>query len=86
LCVERKDGTARWEQLADLKESNPVEVADYDVSKNLHDAPDFFGGFHMFSRIAAASLRLSPRDTTRGPTTFGLKSLRAGMTASDWTK
>jgi hypothetical protein len=27
LCVEWKDGTTRWERLADLKESYPVEVA-----------------------------------------------------------
>jgi hypothetical protein len=27
LCVEWKDGTTSWEQLAELKESNPVEVA-----------------------------------------------------------
>jgi hypothetical protein len=27
--------------LADLKESNPVEVADYAATKNLHDEPDF---------------------------------------------
>jgi hypothetical protein len=27
LCVEWKDGTTSWEHLADLKESNPVEVA-----------------------------------------------------------
>jgi hypothetical protein len=39
LCVEWKDGTTSWERLADLKESNPVEVAEYAVSKNLLDAP-----------------------------------------------
>jgi hypothetical protein len=27
--------------LADFKDSNPVEVVDYDVCKNLHDAPAF---------------------------------------------
>jgi hypothetical protein len=39
LCVEWKDGTTSWEQLADLKESNPVEVAEYAATKNLHDEP-----------------------------------------------
>jgi hypothetical protein len=42
LCIEWKDGTTSWERLADLKESNPVEVVEYAVSKNLHDAPAFF--------------------------------------------
>jgi hypothetical protein len=41
LCVEWKDGTTSWERLVDLKESNPVEVAEYTVGKNLEDAPDF---------------------------------------------
>jgi hypothetical protein len=41
LCVEGKDGTTSWEHLADLKESNPVEVTEYAVAKNLLDAPAF---------------------------------------------
>ena len=28
LCVEWKDGSTSWERLADLKESNPLQVAD----------------------------------------------------------
>jgi hypothetical protein len=35
LCVEWKDGTTSWERITDLKESNPVEVAEYAVGKNL---------------------------------------------------
>jgi hypothetical protein len=41
LCVEWKDGTPSWERLTDLKESNPVEVAEYAATKNLHDEPTF---------------------------------------------
>jgi hypothetical protein len=41
LCVEWKDGTTSWERLADLKESNPVEVAEYAATKSLHDDPAF---------------------------------------------
>jgi hypothetical protein len=33
LYVEWKDGTTSWERLADLKESNPVEVAEYAATK-----------------------------------------------------
>jgi hypothetical protein len=39
LCVEWNYGTTSWELLADLKESNHVEVAEYEVSKNLRDSP-----------------------------------------------
>jgi hypothetical protein len=41
LFVELKDGTTSWERLADLKESNPVDVAEYATTKNLHDEPAF---------------------------------------------
>ena len=35
LCVEWKDGTTSWERLADLKESNPIEVSEYAVAHNI---------------------------------------------------
>jgi hypothetical protein len=41
LCVEWKDRTTSWERLADLKESNPVDVAEYAVGNNLEDTRDF---------------------------------------------
>jgi hypothetical protein len=41
FCVEWKDGTTSWERMADLKESNPVEVAENTVAKSFLDAPDF---------------------------------------------
>jgi hypothetical protein len=41
VCVKWKDGTTSWERLADLKEINPVEVAEYAATKNLHDEPAF---------------------------------------------
>jgi hypothetical protein len=39
--VEWKDGKTSWECLTDIKESNPVEVYEYAISNNFHDAPDF---------------------------------------------
>jgi hypothetical protein len=41
LNVEWKDGTTSWERLADLNKSNPVEVAEYAATKNLHHEPAF---------------------------------------------
>jgi hypothetical protein len=41
LCVEWKDGTTSWERLADLKERNPVEIAEYAATKSLLNTPDF---------------------------------------------
>jgi hypothetical protein len=41
LCIQWKDGTTSWERLADLKESNPVETAEYAVTRGIEDEPAF---------------------------------------------
>jgi hypothetical protein len=41
LCVEWKDGTTTWEPLSLLKESNPVEVAEYAKAHDLVKDPAF---------------------------------------------
>ena len=41
LCAEWKDGSTSWARLADLKESNPNEMAEYAVSHNTDDEPAF---------------------------------------------
>ena len=41
LCVLWKDGSTSWERLADLKESNPVECAEYAVTNKLTTQPAF---------------------------------------------
>ena len=41
LCIKWKDGNTSREPLVSLKESPPVEIAEYAVSRKLHDGPDF---------------------------------------------
>lgn len=41
LCVKWKDGTSSWERLADLKASNPVEVAEYEMASGISHEPAF---------------------------------------------
>jgi hypothetical protein len=41
LCVEWKDGSTSWERLANLKESNPVEVAEYATTHGKENEPAF---------------------------------------------
>ena len=41
LCVQWKTGEEQWVPLKDLKESNPVEVADYAKANGLTDEPAF---------------------------------------------
>jgi hypothetical protein len=41
LQVKWKDGTTTWVPLKDLKETNPVEVAEYAIANNIHQEPAF---------------------------------------------
>ena len=41
LCVQWKDESTSWERLADIKESYPVEVAEFAVSRGLEKTPAF---------------------------------------------
>ena len=41
LCVEWRDGSTDWVPLKELKESNPVQVAEYAVVNDLANLPAF---------------------------------------------
>jgi hypothetical protein len=79
LCVVWKDGTTSWERFADLKKSNPVEVAEYAATKNFHDEPAFAWWLHHVLKkqnriIAAATKRYHKRTHKFGiqvPNTWG---------------
>jgi hypothetical protein len=58
LCVEWKDVTTSWEHLADLKESNPVEVAEYAATKSFMNSPAFIWWPHMCFKSAPEVLLL----------------------------
>ena len=41
-CASKwRDGSTSWEKLSDLKESHPIEVAEYAVSQDIADEPAF---------------------------------------------
>eukprot|EP00980_Cylindrotheca_fusiformis_P025867 scaffold14744_cov71-Cylindrotheca_fusiformis.AAC.1 len=41
VCVQWKDGSTDWIALKDLKDSYPVELAEYAVNNKLHEEPAF---------------------------------------------
>ena len=41
LCIEWKDKLTSWERLSDMKESYPVEVAEYAEAVGISDEPAF---------------------------------------------
>jgi hypothetical protein len=86
LCVEWKDGTTSWERLADLKESNPVEVAEYAASNSFLNSPAFVWWAHMCFKSAPSLLPMCPSGITNGPTSLELNSQRTWMNVLDLTR
>ena len=41
LCVQWKDGSTNWISLKDIKNSFPIELADYAIANNIQDEPSF---------------------------------------------
>jgi hypothetical protein len=41
IQVTWDDGTSSWVPLSDIKESNPIELAEYAISRQIHDEPAF---------------------------------------------
>ena len=41
LCIKWRDGTTSWERLSEVKESNPVEVAEFAVAQGIDHEPAF---------------------------------------------
>ena len=41
LCVQWKGGSTEWVELKDLKESYPVQLAEYAVQNGIQDEPAF---------------------------------------------
>jgi hypothetical protein len=41
LCIQWKDGATSWERLTDVKESNPIEVAEHSVAQGIESEPAF---------------------------------------------
>jgi hypothetical protein len=80
LCVEWKDGTTIWECLVDLKESNPVEVAEYSAAMSLLDTPDYvWWAPHVLkkrNRIIASVTKRYHKRTHK----FGIEVPKTGMT------
>jgi hypothetical protein len=41
VCCQWKDGSTSWENFADLKDSHPLETAEYAVTKGIDHKPAF---------------------------------------------
>ena len=59
LLVKLRDGYDQWVPLEILKETIPIEVSEFDTSRDIADEPAFSGGFHIPSGKEVASLLMS---------------------------
>ena len=62
LEVEYADGSTSWVPLKDLKESNPIETAEFAVSRNIQDEPAFaWWVTHILRKRSAIIKRVNTR-------------------------
>ena len=71
LCILWKDGSTSWESLKDIKDSNPVELAEYAVAHEIHNEPAFRWWVHHTLRkrdriIKKVKARMSRKNLSLG--------------------
>ena len=60
LCIQWKDGSTSLERLADMKESYPIEVAEYAVAKGIDQQPAFVWWVHHVLKKRRLIIRRKP--------------------------
>eukprot|EP00804_Cyclotella_cryptica_P017681 CCRYP_017149-RB/>CCRYP_017149-RB protein AED:0.55 eAED:0.42 QI:0/0/0/0.5/0.66/0.5/4/0/308 len=78
LCCEWKDGSTSWQKLSDLKESHPLQVAEFAFAAQIADEPAFnwWVSWVLKKRDRIVSLVSAGADTTSGLISMGLNSPR----------
>ena len=65
LCVTWKDGSTSWEKLADMKESHPIETAEYAMAQGLEFEPAFNWWVHHVIKKRARIVSLVKKRNVR---------------------
>jgi hypothetical protein len=65
ICCQRIDGSTTWENLSDLKESHPIETAEYAVSRKIDHEPAFKWWVQHFLKKRDRIISLVKRRNTR---------------------
>jgi hypothetical protein len=61
ICCQWKDGSTTWESLKDLKESHPLEMAEYAVAQDIQHEPAFNWWVPQVLRLRARIISLVKR-------------------------
>ena len=73
LEVEWKDGTTSWLPLKEIKETNPVEVANYAISNQIDTEPALDWWVHDILHKQKRLIKLSQKRAVRTGYKFGLR-------------
>ena len=74
MLVRWKDQTESWIKLSDMKESHPVEIAEFAKLKGINDEPAFAWWTHMSYRKEMCSCHPSRLVSKKQLTNMVLKS------------
>ena len=75
LCVQWKDKSMYWEKLSDMKESYPVEVAEYATTLGIQDEPTFAWWTKAVLRNRQWIIAAVNRQVHKSPHKFGIHVL-----------
>ena len=73
LLVEWKDGSTQWLDLKDLKDSNPIEVAEYAVANKISEEPAFAWWVHTCLRKRHRMINKVKKKYWRTAHKFGIR-------------
>jgi hypothetical protein len=72
VCVKWKNGSTSWESLANIKNSYPIQLADYAVLNKINDEPAFAWRIPQHLQNRTRILKATKRRCKRRNTKFGI--------------
>ncbi len=87
ICCQWKDGSTTWESLKDLKESHPLEMAEYAVAQDIQHEPAFNWWVPQVLRLRARIISLVKKrkmSYLKKNMKFGIDSFVTNINISPW--
>ncbi len=86
LLIEWKDGSTSWVPLKDIKESNPIEVADYAIQNKIGDEPAFSWWVYKVSKKRDRLVKMVRHRLIKRGIKFGVNIPRTVKEALEFDK
>ena len=72
ICIEWKNGSTSWESLANIKNSYPIQLADYAVLNKVNEEPAFAWWIPQHLQNRTRILKATKRRCKKKNTKFGI--------------